>query len=310
MFGFQLKSFFLSGVVVVAYSGLLSLAQAPNNATPADIVNPNIGVLGTGDGSVVIGPTLPHGSIHPSPDTAAGGQAGYRSDKPIRGFSQLHASGTGWGEYGNLLLSPQIGLEVAPDGHDSPKAEEKAESYAYRVRLSRYEIVTELSPTQHAAIYRFTFPASDQAHLMLDLGQQIPGQLGTKPGDGKVVDSEIHLDPKHHSFSGSSRYSGGFGGGEYVVYFYGQMNQRPGWIWDMEECDHPTRFDLRALDEGEGSGRLMVAILYEGQRTSTPKDRGLSAQHRACSRLCGRGDSRLGLRKGSWHLPGKRGMTR
>ena len=227
MLGFELKNCFRLVVAAVAYSGSLLLAQAPRRETPADIVNPNIGVLGNGDGSVVIGPTLPHGSVHPSPDTAAGGEAGYRSDKPIRGFSQLHASGTGWGKYGNLLLSPQIGLAVASDGHDSPKADEEAECYSYRVRLSRYNIVTELSPTQHAAIYRFTFPASDQAHLMLDLGAQIPGQLGTQPGDGKVVDSEVHLDAKDGSFSGSSRYSGGFGGGEFTVYFYGEMKQRP-----------------------------------------------------------------------------------
>jgi len=219
------KTYFPLLAVLAASFSFLAVAQSPRPLAPADSVNPNIGVLGNGEGSVVIGPTLPHGSIHPSPDTAAGGQAGYRNDQPIRGFSQLHASGTGWGKYGNLLLSPQIGLAVAPDAHDSPKADEKAECYAYRVRLSRYNIVTELSPAQHAAIYRFTFPASDQAHLMLDLGQQIPGQLGTQLGDGKVVDSEIHLDPKDGSFSGSSRYSGGFGGGEYTVYFYGQIKQ-------------------------------------------------------------------------------------
>ena len=225
MLRLPLKNSLLLLAFIVSSSGSLSSAQSLRQPEPADIVDPNIGVLGTGDGSAVIGPTLPHGSVHPSPDTAAGGQAGYRSDKPIRGFSQLHASGTGWGEYGNLLLSPQIGLSVVPDGHDSPKADERAESYAYRVRLSRYNIVTELSPTQHAAMYRLTYPNSDQAHLMLDLGQQIPGQLGTKPGDGKVVDSEIRINPKDGSFRGSSRYAGGFGGGEYTVYFYGEIKQ-------------------------------------------------------------------------------------
>jgi predicted alpha-1,2-mannosidase len=224
---FPLKTYFRSIAFLLVSCGSVLAAQSPRSLTPADIVNPNIGVLGNGDGSVVIGPTLPHGSIHPSPDTAAGGESGYRSDRPIRGFSQLHASGTGWGNYGNLLISPQIGLDVAPDGHDSAKADEQAESYSYRVRLSRYNIVTELSPTEHAAIYRFTFPASDQSHLLLDLGQQIPGQLGTKPGDGKVVDSEIHMDPKDGSFSGSSCYSGGWSVGKYTVYFYGQIKQRP-----------------------------------------------------------------------------------
>lgn len=245
MHGFQFKIRSLRFATVTAFYGSFLFAQAPRNSTAADIVDPNIGVLGTGEGSVVIGPTLPHGSVHPSPDTEAGGQAGYRSDKPIRGFSQLHASGTGWGEYGNLMLSPQIGLVVAPDGHDSPKAEEKAQSYAYRVRLARYGIVTELSPTEHAAIYRFTFPASDQAHLLLDLGQQIPGQLGTKPGDGKVMDSHINLKLKDGSFSGSSQYSGGFGGGEYTVYFYGKIKQRPvgTGTWKNKAIESNTTFE-------------------------------------------------------------------
>ena len=32
--------------------------------------------------------------------------------KPIRGFSQLHVSGPGWGQYAQMLLSPQVGLAV------------------------------------------------------------------------------------------------------------------------------------------------------------------------------------------------------
>ena len=195
---------------------------------PADKVDPRIGVLGYGQGNTVIGPTLPQGSIHPSPDTPQGGESGYRIDRPIRGFSQFHASGTGWGTYGNLLISPQIGLEVSPDSHDYPKSEEQARSYEYKVRLDRYDTPTELTPTRHAAIYRFTFPKTRDAYLTLDLGAQIPGQLGTGPGDGSKVDaSNVTLNPEDGSFSDSSHYIGGWANNGYTVYFYGQLDHQP-----------------------------------------------------------------------------------
>lgn len=50
-------------------------------------------------------------------------------------FGQLHVSGTGWGKYGQMLISPQIGLNVYEEGHDSPKEAERASAYEYRVTL-------------------------------------------------------------------------------------------------------------------------------------------------------------------------------
>ena len=76
-----------------------------------DYVDLRIGV--DNDGNTVIGPQRPNASINPSPDTQGGGHSGYFSNHPIRGFSQIHASGTGWGKYGQFLISPQIGLAAA-----------------------------------------------------------------------------------------------------------------------------------------------------------------------------------------------------
>jgi len=210
------------GVLVACLVSQASL----KGAALAELVDPRVGCA-PNQGSTVIGPTLPHGSIHPSPDTVDGGHAGYQSGHPIRGFSQLHASGTGWGRYGNLLISPQIGLSLATDGHDSPASDEKAEAFGYRVRLTRYAVLAEIAPTRHAAIYRFTFPASDDANLMIDLAHQIPGEIATVIKDGKVSDSVITLDPKQRSFSGSSHYEGGFGHGSYTVYFYAELDTTP-----------------------------------------------------------------------------------
>jgi len=74
-----------------------------------------------GFGSICLGPSQPHGSVQPGPDTSFGRTGGYAPGYPVRGFSQLHTSGTGGpGCYGDFLLSPQTGrCYPHADGHDS-----------------------------------------------------------------------------------------------------------------------------------------------------------------------------------------------
>jgi predicted alpha-1,2-mannosidase len=204
----------------------LMLAPARGSGVePVDSVNPRLGCR-PNRGSTVIGPCLPHGSVHPSPDSPDGAHAGYHMGNPIRGFSQLHVSGTGWGRYGNILVSPQIGLALAPDGHDSAQADEVATPYDYRARLTRYDILTELAPTKNAVFYRLTYPASNDANLLIDLAQQIPGQIATMITDVSVSESVVTLDPQRRTVSGSSRYEGGFGKGNYTVYFHAEHDMQ------------------------------------------------------------------------------------
>jgi putative alpha-1,2-mannosidase len=63
-----------------------------------------------GFGNIATGPCLPHGSAHPGPNTDRGRSNGYDPTRSIRGFAQIHVSGTGGpGKYGNFLLAPQLG---------------------------------------------------------------------------------------------------------------------------------------------------------------------------------------------------------
>ncbi|MEI7501918.1 MAG: M14 family zinc carboxypeptidase, partial [Paludibacter sp.] len=75
---------------------------------PVDYVDNFIGVRSRG-GNCIIGPQLPFGCISPSPQTKRGSDDGYHPAEPIRGFGQLHVSGTGWGTNGQIFVSPQIG---------------------------------------------------------------------------------------------------------------------------------------------------------------------------------------------------------
>jgi predicted alpha-1,2-mannosidase len=228
--------------------------------TPADLVDPRIGNAAS-RGNTVIGPSLPHGSIHPSPDTPGGGTSGYKTGQPVRGFSQMHVSGTGWSTYGNILFSPQVRLDVRPEGHDSPVTDEVATAYSYRARLSRYGVTAEVAPTHHAAMYRFTFPAGDQAHLMLDLAHQLPGQI-LKYQKGSVETSSIALAPNGRSVSGMARYTGGFGAGVYDVYFQAEIDTAPtavGTFLNDDVGNGATRRSARADDRVGGWWRFAKA---------------------------------------------------
>ena len=145
---------------------------AQKSKKPVDYVDNFIGVRDKNT-SCVLGPQLPQGCINPSPHTANGGidydMDCYIFGQPIRGFGQLHVSGTGWGKYGQVFLSPQVGLAVGENEHDSPKANESATPFEYGVTLSRYGIKTEMTPSVHSAIYRFTFPKTDSANIVLDV---------------------------------------------------------------------------------------------------------------------------------------------
>ena len=159
----------------------LSLILTASSQDLTQYVDPFIGVKGSG--SCVIGPQLPYGSINPSPDTPGGHTDGYKYESNIRGFSQLHVSGTGGsGKYGEFLLTPQIGINFYETRHDSPKSDEKAEVGYYRVNLTAYDILCEVTPTEHVAIYRFTYPQSDSASMLIDLAHNIPGNIAIQHG--------------------------------------------------------------------------------------------------------------------------------
>ncbi len=193
---------------------------------PTESVDPFIGVLDN-ESSCVIGPQIPFGSINPSPQTPLGEHDGYSPHEPIRGFGQLHVSGTGWGKYGQVFVSPQIGLAVGEKDHDSPKANEFARPYEYQVLLTRYNINVEFTPSRHSAFYRFTFPKSDSANLLIDITHNIPMDIATEIG-GTVSAGEVEIDTANGcTVKGKGTYFGGFGDGKYEVFFCAAFDKKP-----------------------------------------------------------------------------------
>ncbi len=184
-------------------------------------INMNIGST-SGYSNTIIGPQRPNASVNPSPDTNPQNSCtGYNADGEIRGFSQIHVSGTGVGKYGQFLVSPQVGLSTRLDGHDSAKENENPTCSEYSVTLADYDIDCSFTPAEHSTIYKFAYPESDNANLVIDLAHNIAN------GNAKDVKADISTDGEGNTvISGSGRYVGGWGP-EHDLYFYAVVNKTP-----------------------------------------------------------------------------------
>lgn len=138
-------------------------------------VNPFIGT--GGHGHTFPGAVLPFGMVQLSPDTRADnswdGASGYHyDDSLIYGFSHTHLSGTGVSDWGDILLMPQIGDPSIDHKLYSSSFEHKSEKASpgyYEVMLDKHKIKAQLTVTQRVGIHKYTFPASSEAGILLDL---------------------------------------------------------------------------------------------------------------------------------------------
>ncbi|WP_300704863.1 GH92 family glycosyl hydrolase [Bacteroides sp.] len=167
--------------------GLLSCAEKNSSEEYTDQVNVFIGT--GGHGHTFPGATLPHGMVQLSPDTRLMGwdacSGYYYDDSSIMGFSHTHLSGTGIGDYGDILFMPVVGEKplVAgtagkPDeGYRSrfSHEQESARPGYYQVLLKDDSINVELTATLRAGMHRYTYPKADDARLIIDMEPTIHG---------------------------------------------------------------------------------------------------------------------------------------
>jgi len=231
MKNYKYKTKFQLSVLLLCVT-LQSTQAQQSKKQPVDYVDNFIGVRDVNT-STILGPQLPNAGISPSPQTSPGktnfDMDCYIMGQPIRGFGQLHVSGAGWGKYGNLLISPQVGLAVGETEHDSPQSSEIAKPFEYSVKLDRYNIKTDLTPSLHSAIYRFTFPKTDSAHITLDVSHFI-ADIATCMRDkwnqfeeGSVTFTNVN----NTELQGYGIYTGGFSDGPYKVYFSARLSKAP-----------------------------------------------------------------------------------
>ncbi|MGH6615379.1 GH92 family glycosyl hydrolase [Sphingomonas sp.] len=151
-------------------------AAASGDEALVDLANPLMGT--DSDHSMSYGNTYPAVAVPwgmnfwTSVTGKMGNGWGYTYDaQKLNGIKQTHQPSPWMGDYAAFALFAETGpLKIKEDERAtfySHKAEE-ARPYSYKVYLADYDVTAEVAPTNRAAQFRFTFPKSDDAHIILD----------------------------------------------------------------------------------------------------------------------------------------------
>lgn len=140
--------------------------------------------IGTGfHGHVFLGANVPFGAVQLGPVNISEGWdwcSGYHySDSTIIGFAHTHLSGTGIGDLGDISLMPMVGnVTLARGVAGKPEKgyyqlfshnDEIVRPGYYAVTLKPSGIRAELTATTRVGFHQYTFPASQDSKIILDL---------------------------------------------------------------------------------------------------------------------------------------------
>lgn len=151
-------------------------ASALDKPSPVDYVNPLVGTLSKvslSTGNTYPAIALPWGMNFWMPQTGKMGDGWayvYTADK-LRGFKQTHQPSPWINDYGQFAIMPITGKPVFNEDERASWFSHKAEvakPYYYRVYLADHDVVTELTPTERAVMFRFTFPETDLSYVVVD----------------------------------------------------------------------------------------------------------------------------------------------
>lgn len=194
-----------------------SCTQQPTISDPIKYVDPFIGT--GGHGHTYPGATSPFGMVQLSPDTRLEGWDGcsgyHYSDSVIYGFSHTHLSGTGVGDYADVLLMPINGPAVYKNtdyasafSHEN----EIAEAGFYKVKLDKHNITAQLTTSPRTGMHKYDFSKSTDNKVIIDLNHR-----------DVVLDVNINL--VNDSCISGYRISRAWASEQYI-YFYIQFSEK------------------------------------------------------------------------------------
>ncbi|WP_183879864.1 GH92 family glycosyl hydrolase [Pedobacter cryoconitis] len=166
---------FLSALLISAAMPVLA-QQAGKVTDPVDWINPLMGTASKpslSNGNTYPAIAVPWGMNFWTPQTGKMGDGWaytYDADK-IRGFKQTHQPSPWMNDYGQFSVMPVTGkMKFNQDERASwfSHKSETAKPYYYSVYLADANVTTEITPTERAAQFRFTFPKSDSSYVVID----------------------------------------------------------------------------------------------------------------------------------------------
>ena len=164
---------------LLALGLLLTAVGASAQREPVDYADP---LIGTSNSRWMLGPYagVPFGMVQLGPDNQSSGwMSGYEySINNVTGFSHLHA----WTMGGLMLMPSTLDLAIEDGAVDRPyrgagagyhsrilKETEKAGAGYYAVHLYDPDVYAEMTASTRCGFLRFTFPAAEDARVLVDL---------------------------------------------------------------------------------------------------------------------------------------------
>jgi predicted alpha-1,2-mannosidase len=163
-------------VAIFVTTGGCSTEQEKERTDMADLVNPLMGTesdFSLSSGNTYPAVAMPWGMNFWSPQTGkinSGWMYTY-TDKKITGIKQTHQPSPWINDYAAFSLMAVTGREVYRETERASWFSHKGEiakPYYYSVYLADYDVTAEVTPSERAAIFRFTFPQSDSSYIILD----------------------------------------------------------------------------------------------------------------------------------------------
>ena len=161
-------------LIITFYFFVNSFAQS--NFDAAEYVNPLMGTQSNSNlsnGNTYPAIARPWGMNFWTPQTGKMGDGWvytYTAEK-IRGFKQTHQPSPWMNDYGQFSIMPVTGKLVFDENKRASWFSHKAENatpYYYNVYLSDFDVTTEITATERAAFFQFTFPKNDSSFIVVD----------------------------------------------------------------------------------------------------------------------------------------------
>jgi predicted alpha-1,2-mannosidase len=182
---------FATIISAVAISGIAALADGNS---PVEYVNPLVGTQSTYElstGNTYPAIARPWGMNFWTPQTGKMGDGWaytYTATK-IRGFKQTHQPSPWINDYGQFSIMPVVGEPTFDENKRASWFSHKSETakpYYYSVYLAEHDVTTEIAPTERAAMFRFTFPESDNSYVVIDAFDN-GSRIKVIPAENKII---------------------------------------------------------------------------------------------------------------------------
>jgi len=182
------------GILSVFLWSRLVIGAGAQTFEPVEYVSTLVGTLSKYElstGNTYPAIALPWGMNFWSPQTGKMGDGWmytYTADK-IRGFKQTHQPSPWMNDYGQFSLMPITGKIVFDQEERASWFSHKAEvakPHYYRVYLADHDVTTEITPTERAAMFRFTFPETDKSFIITDAFDR-GSYVKIIPGEKKII---------------------------------------------------------------------------------------------------------------------------